>query len=92
MVLCSKNNLQLVKKNILGTTQGLRVVHLVDTIVNLLYLLAWIFCLLFRGSWFISIYTVVINPPTRSCQSQPAETESYILSIFVTNLSLCKLL
>ena len=88
-----KNNLQPVKKNIWGTPQGLRLVYSVDTVVNLLCSLAWIFRLLLRGSWFVSIYTIVVGPPpTRSRQSRPAETESHILLIFATDLSLCKLL
>ena len=37
-----KDNLKLVKNNLWGTPQGLRVVHLVDTVISLLYSLVCI--------------------------------------------------
>ena len=52
----------------------------------------WLFRLLMRGSWFVSIYRIVVSPPTRSRGSRSAETEGHILLIFATDLSLCKLL
>ena len=60
----------------------MRVVHSADTVINLLCSLAWIFRLLLGGSWFVSIYIILVSPLTRSRQSPPAETESHILLIF----------
>ena len=61
-----KDHLQSIKNKLWGTPQGLRVVHSVDTIKNLLYSLVywtWLFrLLLLRGSWFVSIYTIVVSP------------------------------
>ena len=51
-----------------------------------------LFRLLLRGSWFVSIYTIIISLPTRSRRSRSAETESYILLIFAPDIRLCKLL
>ena len=90
-----KDNLQSVKNSLWDTPQGLRVVRSVDTVINLLYSLVdwtWPFRLLLRGSWFVPIYTIVVGPPTWSRRSRSAETESHILLIFATDLSLCKLL
>ena len=89
-----KDNLQPVKNNLWGTPQSLRVDYSVDTVINLLCSLVywtWLFRLL-RGSWFVFISTIVDSPLTRSRRSRSAETESRILLIFATDLSLCKLL
>ena len=81
--------------SVIQQCKGLRVlVHSVGTVINLVYPLAywaWLFRLLLRGSWFVSIYTIIICPSTRS-RSRSAEAESHILLIFTTDLSLCKLL
>ena len=78
-----KDNLQSVKNNLWGTPQGLRVVHLVDTVINLLYSLVciywtWLFRLLMRGSWFVSIYRIVVSPPTRSRGSRKVAFDSFL--------------
>ena len=82
VVLLSENNLRSIKASLWDTPQGLRVLHSVDTVINLFYSLVywtWLFRLLSRGSWFVSIYAIVVTPPTRSRGSRSAETESHIL-------------